>query len=777
MTVLRVSAEELKAALPDTSGDLRLKGLEAEVEIYRDGHGIPHVRAQTVHDAFFGQGFATAQDRLWHMDYDRHRAYGRWAEYGGPRAVADDKTMRQFQIAAAVRGSYDALNHEAKAMLDAYAAGVNAFIESNDSLPIEYRLVDGEPDPWRPWDCLAVFMVRHILMGVFEGKLWRARLANVLGVERAASLLRGYQPGHLLIVPPGAEYEGPALDSLGELSEGVGAVSWLDDGGAGSNNWVVAGSRTASGKPLLAGDPHRGLDTPNVYYQNHVACPDFDAIGLSFPGFPGFPHFGHNAYVAWCVTHASADYQDLYIERFNEGDPTQYEFNGEWLQAETRREVINVRGGQDVSMDVTVTRHGPIIAGDPATGNSIAFKYTATAEPNRGPEAVYQMLRATSADELEQSMGGWVDPCNNFLFADVNGDVGYLMRGKLPVRPMANAWLPVPGWSGEYEWDGFVPFEELPRSRNPETGYIVTANNRIVGHDYPHYIALSFAPEYRARRIIDRIESIENATVEDMAGVHAERVSIPARTYARLLAKVDPLDELSTRAKQELAGWDGEMEREAVAPTIYSAFRLRLHREVFRHLLGDLAEEALGATGRGAPGHLMQLASLLVTMAGENDTSLLPPGTDWYSLAARSLAGAVSDLRDRLGDDMDSWTWGRVHRTAPRHTLSDSLPELGSLLDPPSVSIGGDGDTPQSAGYSATQPFAVTGTSAARYVFDTGDWSNSGWITPLGACGHPGSPHYADQTPVWAEVQLIPMLYDWDRIRSGAESVQSLASD
>ena len=766
--------EDLKSGLPDTSQTLKLKGLNAPIEVYRDGYGIPHIQARSTHDAFFGQGFVTAQDRLWHMDCDRRRAYGRWAEYAGQVAAAQDTIMRRFQLGATVKADYDALNAETRAMLDAYAAGVNAFIENTQSLPVEYGIVDGQPDAWQPWDCLAVYKVRHILMGVFEAKLWRARLLNELGPERTARLFPGYPPGHLLIVPPGADYTGPVGDGLEELRRGVEAVSALRETDAGSNNWVLAGSRTSSGKPLLAGDPHRALETPNVYYQNHIACPEFDVVGLSFPGCPGFPHFGHNANVAWCVTHAGADYQDLFIERFDKNDPSRYEFQGQWKRAEVHQETIVVRDGEDVELNVTVTHHGPVIAGDPAQGYGLAFRYTATAEPNATAQSILEMLRATSADELDESMRYWVDPCNNFLYVDVHGNIGYLMRGQVPIRSIANAWLPVPGWTGEHEWQGFIPFEELVRSRNPDSDYIVTANNRIAGSEYPYFIALDYTPEFRARRVTARVSQVSKATVADMTSIHAERVSIPGRVYAQLLSHVEVKDDLSAKAKERLAQWDGSMERDAVAPTIYSALRYSVNRRILKHLLGPLADEALMATGRGAAAHYGRISTLLVQMAQEEDTTMLPPGSDWSALLSQALADGVGYLRDRLGDDMDSWQWGKVHFTRPHHTLSASFPELTPLLDPPSFPMGGDGDTPQAASFSPSDTFAMTGMSVARYVFDAADWNNSAWVIPLGASGHPGSPHYADQAPIWAEVKLIPMLYSWERISAQAESHQTL---
>ena len=358
----------MERAIPDVGGTVTVKGLTAPVRIYRDGLGIPHAQAATTEDAFFAQGFFTAQDRLWHMDYDRHRAYGRWAEFAGPVGLDNDRFMRRLRLEASARADYAFVNSEARAMLDAYAAGVNAFIETTETLPIEYGMLEAAPEPWQPWDGLAVFKVRHVLMGTFEGKAWRHKLLGRLGPERTAALHPGYQPGHLLILPPGAEFRGEATGALEELERGAALADRLKELEQGSNNWVLSGGRTVTGKPVLAGDPHRGLDTPNVYYQNHVACPDFDAVGASFPGVPGFPHFGHNRWTCWGVTHTGADYQDLYVERFDKENPAYYEFKGEWRRAETYRETIKVRGGADEDLSITVTHHGPVISGEPSQG-------------------------------------------------------------------------------------------------------------------------------------------------------------------------------------------------------------------------------------------------------------------------------------------------------------------------------------------------------------------------------------------------------------------------
>ncbi len=769
-----LTEQDLKNSLPKLDGLVSLAGLDSPVEVYRDDQGVAHVRAASEQDAFFAQGFVAAQDRLWQMEYDRRRAAGRWAEVVGESAVDQDKMMRRFRLVAAAQADYDATTGHTRMMLDAYAAGVNAFIKTTSSLPVEYGIVGLEAEPWEPWHGILVFKVRHIFMGVFESKLWRARMVAKAGPEAAARLSPGRQPGQLLILPPGETFKGPLESGLQELERCAAALGYLNDGG-GSNNWVIAGERTASGKPLLAGDPHRALDTPNVYYQNHVACPEFDVMGLSFAGLPGFHHFGHNDSVAWCVTHTGADYQDLYIERFNPDDPGSYLDGGDWRKGAVHRETIKVKGGDDDAVDVWVTHHGPVISGGPEQGSGIAMKYTATAGPANWPEVLWRMLRVRDARELADSMRDWVDPCNNFMFADVHGNIGYLCRGRVPVRPRDNGWLPVPGWTGEHEWQGYISFEEMPRSINPDTGYIVTANNPPVGEDYPHYLGFDFAPDFRARSVTEGLLGIERPRASDMAAIHARKVSAPGRTYAGLMRKVQPLDEASARAREKLLAWDGSMDVDRVEPTLYSISRDALVKRVLEHNLGaELTGEAWQTGGRGSASFTGRLRAQIAGMIAGDDRGLLPPGEDWPTLLAKALADAVADLQQRLGDDMEEWQWGRLHQARPRHTLSAAYPELAGLLDPPAIATSGDGDTPLAGSYLPGEPATVGNTSAARYVYDLADWDNSQWVIPLGCSGNPGSPHYNDQTEAWRQVRMFPMLYSWDRIAAESKSRQTL---
>lgn len=781
-----ITVDDLGDCLPDVESTLRLPGLHGPVTAYRDFWGIPHIRAESQWDLFFAQGLATAQDRLWHMDADRHQALGRWSEFAGPAGVAGDRLLRAAGMGRTAKLDYAVCSDQARSMVDAYTAGVNAFLDTTQSLPIEYRLLGARPEPWESWHCLAVYKVRNTLLGTFEPKLLHTRLAQEIGPEALARIIRGYPSGHLLTVPPGAVYEGPPLDGMPPLSRAADQAEWMktDDWPPeqepGSNGWSVTGDLTESGLPLVAGDSHRGLDTPSVYYQIHLSCPDFTVIGSSVPGMPGALHFCHNEHVAWGMTHGMADTQDLFLERFRRGEEgLEYEAEGAWIAAQVLEESIEVRGDERLELQVVITRHGPVIAGDPDRGWGVAISDPGLLEATPWPDAVLEVMQSRSVEGLHNAFGKWTDRVNNYAVADVEGNFGYLHEGRIPIRGEENGWRVVPGWTGEHEWQGYIPHCELPKAINPEVGYAVTCNQRVAGHQYPYYLGLRFGAEHRARRVQARVLALSQgrATVEDMAAIHAERVSIPARVMVRALDGVATPDEACTRALETLRQWDGAMDRTQVAPTVYTALRSALLRRLVRHLLGPGADRVLA--GEAGSGVLVGLVALEAHLALERgDADLLPSGEDWPSMLAQSLEEAVSALSATLGADMSAWQWGSVHRTRTTHPLSAVFPEYAALLDPPSLAAHGDGDTPLAGSFgvagAAGGPFPVAAASVTRYIHDPSDWRRSRWIVPLGASGHPGSPHYADQAELWAEVSYIPQLWDWDQIAAEAETVQQL---
>jgi len=740
-----------------------VSGLNGRVVIHRDEWGIPHARATTWHDAFFAQGYAQAEDRLGQLEYERRRAVGRWAEVVGGPGVSFDRFARRAGIAGAARREYAALDPTTQEVLAAYTAGVNAWVAGGHPLPPDLALAGVTPEPWEPWHCCAAFLVRHVVFANWQHKLWRGRLAAALGADAVARIDGAGPPEVPLIVPPGSV--GPTAGPDPERLDAV--VAAMTATASGSNAWALAGSRTRSGLPLVAGDPHRLVETPNVYYQCHLACPDFDAIGLSFPGVPGFPHFGHNARVAWCVTNAMGDYQDLYVDYAD-------------AAMLTGREEIAVRDGAPVTVECQATSHGPVLFGDPATGAVITLKSTALARPSPGLSVLLPMLQTRTVDELDDAMRAWVDPVNNLVSADVDGHLRYRTVGEIPVRPPAgappaNAWGPVPGWTGDHEWIGSVPYDELPTTRDPEVGWIVTANQEIVGPGAPHYLGSDYSRPYRARRIVDRLDALGPATVDDMTAVHQDRRSLAADVWVERLVRLDGRDPHEQAALDHLRRWDLVMDADSVGAAVYVVTRDAVGQAVATHpALAPLREPFPGEPRALFAPLELRLWTLLPGLLGADDPTLLPAGVTWPELLAGALTEAVGYLRGELGDDVAAWRWGALHRCAPHHPLSALDPAGAARLDPPPVELGGEWDTVWSTAHPAGYGFGVTTASVARYVYDLADWERSAWVVPLGASGDPASPHFADQQRAWSTGALIPMRYSWDAIEPAAASTTTL---
>jgi penicillin amidase len=745
--------------MPDIGGSV--PGLDGEVLVHRDRFGIPHARAASTHDAFFAQGYVQAQDRLGQLEYDRRRAYGRWAEVAGRAGLGFDVFARRADLAGAARREYDHLDGTSRAVLDAYAAGVNAWLGSGRDLPTDLRLAEVIPEPWQPWDCCAVFLVRHVSFAGWQTKLWRGRLAALLGASTVARLEGRRGSDVPLIVPPGllSASSPPNPEALEEVSA---AMASLVDLAGGSNSWALAGARTVSGQPLVAGDPHRLVETPNVYYQCHLACPEFDAVGLAFVGVPGFPHFGHTERVAWCVTNANGDYQDLYVERLDDS-------------LETRREQILVRDDDAVTVECRATAHGPVLFGDPASGFGLALRTTALARPSRGLSVLLPMLRARTVDELDIAVRDWVDPVNNLVSADVDGHLRYRTVGEIPTRAPANAWGPVPGGTDDHDWTGVVPPAELPTVRDPDVGYLVTANQEIVGPDYPHYLGFDYSRPDRARRLFTRVASLTDATVDDMAAIHQDCRALGADQWVERLTRLQPRDEHERAGLEQLRAWDRVMDASSVGAAVYLVTRDSVGKALAHH-------PALAPLRRPLPGEPsglfvpleLRLWSLLPGLLAADDATLLPTGATWDDVLAAALTDAVGVLRTALGDDPQHWRWGALHRLAAHHPLSATHPDWAPRLDPPAVEIGGEWDTVWSSAHPAGYGFGVTTSSVARYVFDLSDWDRSAWVVPFGASGEPTSPHFADQQSAWAAGELLPMSYDWDGIAADAESTSRL---
>ncbi len=752
---------------------LQVRGPGSQVVIRRDRRGVAHVSAASEMDAWFGQGFAAAQDRLWQMEYDRRRAAGRWAEAAGEAGLPADLLARRLDIAAAARADVEVMDTGTREMFEAYARGVNAFLACGAPLPPEYALTGISPEPWEPWHSVALFKIRHVLMGLWQWKVAATGLLARVGPDTWKNLHFLSPVGTSVILPPGGrvrELFEFANEEIAVAGEHLGFLSEIE---AGSNSWAVHGSRTTTGKPVICNDSHRALDVPNAYWQVHVACSAFDVSGATFAGFPGFPHFGFNGNVAWNITHTQADYQDLYLERFDGPAGERYLTENGWRAAERRTETVAVRGAEPVTIEWWKTRHGPVVHGDPAGGMAVALKYTALERAKPAFNGLRAMVRVRDVHELFAAQSSWVDPVNNLVAADASGNIGYLVRGELPIRASkAGRRVAVPGWTGEHEWVGTVPFEQMPRSINPPEGYIATANQRVLAADEP-YISAYFAPPGRADRLVELLTASEHHSPGTIASWQSDTTSRPARAWARFLGSQGPFTGEAERAREMLARWDGNLRGGRGEGLLYACFRRNVARELFAPLVGEatwawLTSERHVGLGRVAGGLLAEVVAHL-------EEGAPPPGSrEWQAILQASLGRAWEDATVLGGPDAGNWRWDACHTTASRHPLSGQFP--GAALDPPRAAIGGDGDTLQAAGYglSGKNGFAITLTSVYRQVIDFAAPVDASYVIPGGVSGIPGSPHYADQLPLWQRHERIPMLRNQAALEAETESILRL---
>ena len=752
------------AAIPRFDGAITVPGLSAAVVIYRDAYGIAHVRAANEEDAWFGQGYASAQDRLWQMEMDRRRAAGRWAEVAGPGAryagtpaLKADILARRLRLHDAAKADVANMTAATRAMFEAYARGVNAFLSSGEPLPIEYELTGSQPEPWEPWHSAAIFKVRHVLMGPWQQKVAAGALLAKAGPAAFPKLDHRSPLESAVIIPPGGKVSQLFVQAEDEIREAAEALGFMSDIDAGSNSWAVHGSRTTTGKPVLCNDSHRALDVPNAYWQINIACPGFNVVGATFAGVPGFPHFGNNGNVAWNITHTSADYQDLYIEEFD-GEVRHRTPSG-WKDTERREETISVRGGEPVKTETFVTRHGPVVHGDPRSGHALAMRYTATDQPCEAFEVLRPMLDSKTVDELFDSQERWVDPVNNMLAADTSGNIGYLTRGRIPIRKTAAARsIPAPGWVDDHEWQGDVPFADLPRSVNPPEGYISTANQRVIDGDEP-YIGNHFATPSRANRLVELLGNGDTLSPEQIIGYQGDTTSVYAKAWVRLLQRQGEFTGNAEKARAMLAGWDGNLLPGSAPALLYAYFRRHVTRAVFEPVVGrETYEEMTSGTSPALARLLSTYAGTLAAQLGTAFAERDPNGMPWTETLPAICAEAWGSASERYGDDSSRWRWDADHGTGSKHPLSWEFPEQAALLDPPRAMVGGDGDCLQCAGYawSGASDFVITGLSVYRQAVDYTAPERGTYIVPAGVSGLPGTPHYSDQLEHWRVHERVP---------------------
>jgi penicillin amidase len=800
----------VRRAWPREDGRIEVAGLHAPVEVLRAGPGVPHLYARDEHDLFFAQGWVHAQDRLWQMELNRRVGAGELASLFGDDAVPLDRAMRVFEIRASAQRDWQEASPAVRAMLTAYADGVNAFVaENRGRLPLEFTLLGVDPRPWTPVDSLSWVKLMSLnlsLNSTFE--ILRVQLTEKLGAAAAERLLLPYPAGQPVILAPGAAPvpapapaaappRAAALPGLPPPAAGAavsgapspvaaaavpGAPSpvaasalsapsapflsgprsrgFLAAGGGamwGSNSWAVAGSRTASGHPILANDTHLGLQMPSVWYQVGLHGGGWDVEGFSFPGLP-LVVIGHNAHVAWGITNMCADVQDLYSERLDaplSGHPKRYLYQGAWQDLAVSRQTIAVKGKPDQAYEVLATRHGPIVNDAfPELKDAAPTALRWTALDAGGAvmmDALMALDRAGDWTSFHRALAGWQSPSLNFVFADTRGDIGYQAAGKIPLRPAGRQGLtPATGWDGGAEWQGFIPYEAMPSLRNPPQGFIVTANNRVAGDDYPYFLAYDMADPYRARRISDLLRGASRMTVADVKAMQADTYGLSAEGLLPYLLAAAPAGEREKRALAEVRRWDLRYTPDSVGAAVFEVW--------YWHFLGDLLESRLGKPLLDDYRQigLSQVPSIVALMGRPDDPLFDDPRTPAVErrddVIRRALSEAAAWLAKTYGEDTAVWRYGLLHSVTLVHQpLGQSgIAPLVWAFNSSTYPVGGTAFTIDAEMPDFTHPYAVTFGSSQRMIVDLGDLDGSLWVNSSGECAVPFHRHREDQTAAWA---------------------------
>ena len=768
-------------------------GLKDTVHVYRDENGIPHIYAENPEDMFFAQGYVHAQDRMWQMEFWRHIALGRVSEIVGEPGIENDKFIRTSgwnRIAAANTAYYEQELPEAMSALTSYSAGVNAYLVENQAdIAISQRVLGLVGDPWEiePWEPVHSIgwgvVMGWDLGGNWNNELRRAKLYSIIGEENTNELLPGYPYENRPVIAPSADFMTGAI--VNRTAAGITpAIDWsrvstnligqppvfaLGTGPfLGSNNWVVSGDHTESGLPLLANDPHLGIQMPSIWYQVGLHAPGWDVTGFSFAGIPGVIA-GHNNRIAWGVTNVGPDVQDLYIEKVNPDNPNQYEYMGEWRDMNVIEEVIKVNGGEDVILTVRETLHGPVISDVlEDQPDVLAMRWTATSGPSRILQSVLSINQSQNFDEFREALRYWEIPSQNFVYADVDGNIAYQTPSLIPIRQNGEGMIPVPGWTGEYEWEDYIPFEELPVVLNPERGFIVTANHAVVDEDYPYFIARDWASGDRGLRIEDMIAGIiaeRPITAEDFATIHMDSKSLRAESYVPLLLSLASDDTGVQQALALLREWDYQERTDSVAATIFEIFYMQLARNV---LADDVGEENVSDAHSAIYFH--RLATDPAARWWDDTTT--PESETREDILLKSLEEAIVWLRERYGDDMDAWTWGSLHTATFASTpLGESgIGPVESMVNRGPFPVDGGSDLVNANNWSWDEPAAVRSHPSMRLIVDLADFDASRWVIPTGQSGHPYHRNYDDQIELWLNGEYLPML-------SSREAVEAAATD
>jgi penicillin G amidase len=783
-------------ALAQTEGRIKLKGLQKNVKVLRDEWGIAHIYAETQDDLFFAQGFVAAQDRLWQMDLWRRAGEGKLAEVLGPSAVERDRFARLIRYRGDMKAEYESYAPDARQIIEAFVRGVNAQIElSKDRLPIEFRLTGSKPEPWTPEVCLTR-LAGYVMTRNASTEVLRARLAREFYGEMAATLVgsdfplksaleagRAYglasvaelietDPPRKLELPDGLDWKD--LESIDDR-----ILAAANDAGSpvrfnpndGSNNWVIDGTMSATGKPILANDPHRTIALPSLRYLVHLVGPGWNVIGAGEPALPGVAA-GHNERAGFGFTIVGIDQQDLYVEEINPANPNEYRYRGKWEQSRVEREHIKVKGeAQPREVELKFTTHGPVIYEDKARHRAYALRWVGSEPGTAGYLASLTLNRVRNWNEFLKAMERWKVPSENLVYADVDGNIGWLAAGMTPIRKGWSGLLPIPGAEGKYEWQGFLPVSELPQSFNPSKHFIATANQNILPPGYKRELGYEWADPFHFWRISEVLNSTKDKfNVADFERLQHDEVSLPARELTAILKEVKGANAELRPYVEMITKWDCVLSKDSAAAALFEIWLSKITPAIFKQHVPKEAWPLVAS-------RISILKTIAVLKSPEDlkkygalktPNSHLPGSTaegDRDAVMLNSLAEAVKEARERLGDDPSKWRWGKLHVAPFTHALSTD-DERRALFNLPSVERGGDVYTVNNT---YGQNFRQNHGASFREILDVSDWDRSVATSVPGQSGQPGSKHYGDLLPLWTEGKYFPLLYSQQKVEASAK--------
>jgi penicillin amidase len=720
---------------------------------------VAHIYAKNADDLFFAQGVVAAQDRLFQIDMWRRVAVGETSEVLGRHGVEGDRFAQLMKYRGDMDAEWASYSPDTRQIATAFTRGINAYIDHiGKRLPVEFQLLGIAPGKWKPEDCLGR-MSGIIMTGNFRNEVARAQLVAAVGIEKARRIAPA-DPVRAFAPAPGLDLRG--ID--GTILAGYNAATRpfpFERTGGGSNNWAIDGSLSASGKPMLASDPHRLINLPSLRYLVHLNAPGWNVIGAGEPGLPGVA-LGHNDRIAWGFTIVGTDQSDLYVEETHPDDPTQYRVGERWEKMKVLREPVKVKGeAQPVEVELRFTRHGPVLYQDTKRRRAFALRWVGSEPGSAAYLGSLAVDRARNQQEFVEALKRWKVPALNMVYADVDGHIGWVATGLTPVRKGWDGLLPVPGAAGEYEWQRFLDVKEYPQVFDPASHFVATANHNILPAGYTHEIGYEWAPIYRYARIKQRLEAKKKFDLDDFKNIQHDSTSLPGQALARLIRKLKIADPDQKPYAELLANWDGVLSTDAKAGPIYGVWL----QELLDGFYAPHVPKSVLDFVRSRGGIAVMLAALE------------KPDAAWFGddpvagrdrLLRESFARAVSRLKTLSPAGPGQMTWGRLHTTTFRHPLATLGPAYARAFNLGPAPRPGDGVTPNAAGHNARFEH-ITGASY-RHVFDLADWDR-GWATSTpGQSGQPGSPHYADLLPLWAKGEYFPLAFSRARVEKVAQN-------